>query len=186
MTKRNLFFLQQITRWVVAGAALVTLGIQGATAGSGHSMTGMEGMQSGAAAGKFSFGETGKASDVGRTIKVTMNTMSFEPKNITVMRGETIRFVVTNKSVLEHDFTIGDEKTQTAHRAEMAKAMEQGGSMEHGDDPNAMTVKAGQTRQLIWKFSRVGTLQFDCNVPGHYKAGMAGTIDVQKSKAGKA
>jgi uncharacterized cupredoxin-like copper-binding protein len=92
---------------------------------------------------------------------------------------ETIRFVVTNKSKLDHDFTIGDPATQTAHRSEMAEAIRKGEGMAHGEDPNAMLVKAGQKRELIWKFTRAGKLEFDCNVPGHYEAGMRGTIAVR-------
>lgn len=183
MTKSNISFpVPQFTKRAVAVAvaagALFILGIQGApTARAEGDMGNMEGMQQSSPATEFPFGEPGKAAQVDRTIRVTLNTMSFAPAFLEVKVGETIRFVVTNKSKLDHDFTIGDVKTQTAHRAEMAKEM---GEMAHDDDPNAVLVGAGQRRELLWKFTRAGRLEFDCNVPGHYEAGMRGTINVRE------
>jgi uncharacterized cupredoxin-like copper-binding protein len=163
-----------LARSVVLAAALLLLGLAGASAHSDH-----------AKAGPFSYGEPGKAAKVDRTVKITMREMSFEPASLRVKAGETIRFVVTNRSEVDHDFTIGDEAAQTAHRQEMLEMMEKGGEMNHHDDANAIAVKAGQTGKLIWKFSRPGTFAFDCNVPGHYEAGMAGAI-VVAGKAGAA
>jgi uncharacterized cupredoxin-like copper-binding protein len=135
-------------------------------------------MHHGSPSAGFLFGEPGKLGEVNRTLDITMGDMSFDPTSLEVAAGETIRFVVTNKSELDHDFTLGDIATQTAHRAEMAKASG-GGGMEHGDDANAVMVRARQTRELIWKFTRPGTLEFDCNIPGHYEAGMKGVIAIR-------
>jgi uncharacterized cupredoxin-like copper-binding protein len=30
--------------------------------------------------------------------------------------------------------------------------------------------------ELIWRFTRAMTLEFACNVPGHYEAGMVGQV----------
>lgn len=186
MTRLNISLrLPQITKGAVAGAALLILSIQGATAARSESdMGNMKEMHPRPAAAGFSFGEPGKATEVDRTIRITMKTMSFEPASLTVRSGETIRFVVSNKSEIDHDFTIGDAETQKAHRAEMAEAMREAGRMAHGEDPNAMLVKAGQRRELIWKFTRAGRFEFACNVPGHYEAGMKGVI-VVRGKTGK-
>jgi uncharacterized cupredoxin-like copper-binding protein len=46
------------------------------------------------------------------------------------------------------------------------------------DDPNAIAVKPAETHELVWKFSRAGQVQYDCNIPGHYEMGMKGTITV--------
>lgn len=180
MTKKNtLSPFPHIAKGAVAVAAgaLLILAIQGAPAARAEGdMDNMDGMQHSAPAAGFSFGEPGKAAQVNRTVRVTLNTMSFTPASVEAKVGETIRFVVTNKSPLDHDFTIGDVKTQTEHRAEMAKAM---GGMKHDDDPNAILVGAGQRRELVWKFTHAGRIEFDCNVPGHYEAGMRGTIVVR-------
>jgi uncharacterized cupredoxin-like copper-binding protein len=172
MTKRNRFPMTAAT--LVAAVALFT-GPQ--TAGAHSDMT-MPGMQQGyAAAPKFTFGEPGKSNKAARTVTIAMTDGTFEPSALEVKVGETIRFVVTNTGELDHDFTLGDAATEKAHRAEMAEMAEKGGEMQH-DDPNAVVVKPGETKALTWKFTRAGRLEFDCDVPGHYEAGMAGTISV--------
>ncbi len=49
--------------------------------------------------------------------------------------------------------------------------------MEH-DDPNMMKVAPDGAGNLIWKFTRAGTVEFACLIPGHYEAGMKGNIRV--------
>jgi len=123
-----------------------------------------------------SFDFFGKSAKVDRTIAITMHDLSFDPSRVAVKRGETIRFVVVNASPIDHDFTIGDANTEAEHRAEMAKMIAMG--MTHGDEANAIMLKPGQRKELIWKFSTPGKLEFDCNIPGHAESGMTGTIDV--------
>lgn len=164
-------------------AAALLLGVQFAHAdsamqGMSHMDDTMSGMRHPLAAEKFAFGQLGERSKVDRTVTITTLDMRFEPKVLKVKTGETIRFVVMNKSDVDHDFTIGDAATQTAHRTEMLAAMGKGAKMHHDADPNAISIKAGQVGELVWKFSRAGQFEFDCNVPGHYEAGMKGTITV--------
>jgi uncharacterized cupredoxin-like copper-binding protein len=128
------------------------------------------------------YGQPGKASEVDRTVNVLATDMKFDIRSLRVKTGETIRFIVANKEDDEHDFTLGDTATQKGHREEMAKMMEGHNGMTAGmvrhDDPNAVFLKPGATKELIWKFSRAGSFEFACNVPGHYEAGMKGTIMV--------
>lgn len=167
------------------GASLLFLGLGASAASDGDMdhMDHMAGMGHSAPSEKFAFGEPGNPAKVTRTVKIAMKDITFEPASLQVAQGETIRFVVTNASEVDHDFTIGDIKAQKAHRKEMAEMMQMGGDMHHGDDPNAISVKAGQTGELIWKFSRAGKLEFDCNIPGHFEAGMTGGIDVTGKNA---
>ncbi|OZY57958.1 copper-binding protein [Pseudomonas lundensis] len=46
------------------------------------------------------------------------------------------------------------------------------------DDPNSVLVEPGKTAELTWTFSDARDLEFACNVPGHYQAGMVGTLKV--------
>jgi uncharacterized cupredoxin-like copper-binding protein len=113
-------------------------------------------------------GKPGKASAARRTIGISMlDTMRYEPSSITVKAGETVRFLIENKGQLVHEFGIGSFEEQARH-AEMMKAMP---DMKH-DDPNVITVEPGQRKQLIWQFTRPGTFEIACHVPGHYPAGM--------------
>ena len=132
--------------------------------------------------GPSSFGQPGKPSEVDRTVKIDMKNMRFAPERINVAVGETIRFVVSNSDQAEHELVIGDAESQAEHRKEMA-GMHMGNSMQH-QDPNAITIGAGQTKTLIWRFTRAGGLEFDCNIPGHYESGMKGVINVAANASG--
>jgi len=50
--------------------------------------------------------------------------------------------------------------------------------MEH-DDPNGKTLDAGKSTEILWRFSKPGTFEFACLIPGHYEAGMHGTVTVK-------
>jgi uncharacterized cupredoxin-like copper-binding protein len=115
-----------------------------------------------------------------RTFQVeASDTMRFIPGEITVQEGETIAFVVTNSGEAEHEFVIGDEEVQQEHEAEMA---ESGGEMEdeHGDEAE-VEVAPGETATLVYTFDEPGELLYGCHVPGHYAAGMVGTITVEEA-----
>jgi len=48
-----------------------------------------------------------------------------------------------------------------------------------GDEPNAFVLDPGQTKETTWTFTAAGELLYGCHQPGHYGAGMVGTITVQ-------
>lgn len=126
---------------------------------------------------KQEFGTPGKASDVTRTVDVTTLDMAFQMKPFHVRSGETIRFVVKNKDEVDHDFTIAPPAMQAAHRKKMMEMMASGDSMSKmHKESNAVFVKPGETKELIWKFANVSGLEFACNVPGHYESGMKGAF----------
>jgi uncharacterized cupredoxin-like copper-binding protein len=49
--------------------------------------------------------------------------------------------------------------------------------MEH-DDPNSVLLEPGKSAQIVWTFPSDTALDFACNVPGHYEAGMQGAFDI--------
>src|SRR5258706_12896030 len=54
------------------------------------------------------FGQEGNPKKVTRTVKVDMaDTMRFTPADVSVKRGETIRFVVHNDGKLLHEMVLG-------------------------------------------------------------------------------
>ena len=127
----------------------------------------------------YSFGEPGDFAELTRKVRITMRDMSFEPAALTVNLGESIRFVITNASAIDHDFTLGDEAVQIEHRREMAAMTDIPAAHRIHRDAHAMFVPAGETRVLIWTFSRPGAFEYDCNMPGHFEAGMRGRILVK-------
>lgn len=121
-----------------------------------------------------SIGEPGDAAKATRTVHVDMtDNMRFTPASVNVKQGETIRFVVKNSGQLKHEFVLGTEKALKEHYEVMKKFPE----MEHAD-PNMVTVPAGKTGEVVWRFTRAGKVQFACLQPGHYDAGMKGQVRV--------
>jgi uncharacterized cupredoxin-like copper-binding protein len=118
------------------------------------------------------------AQTVSRSIAIDMDDqMRFTPSNLQVQAGETIRFVVRNTGKVPHEMVLGNEKTIQEH----AELMKQAAPHAHdhgGADAAAITVAPGQTGELVVTFPEATTLQTACLIPGHYDAGMRGTIQV--------
>lgn len=126
----------------------------------------------------YSAGVPGNAKKPARTVTVVMTdsdgAMKFAPDHLVVKKGEQIRFVVENKGALKHEFTLASVKDNDKH-AEMMKKFP---DMEH-DDPNAKSVDPGKTAEILWRFTKAGTFEFACLIPGHREAGMHGFVTVK-------
>lgn len=146
-------------------------------------------------------GQPAAAASATRTVNIEMTDLAFSPKTLEVKAGETVRFVLVNKGQLLHEFNLGDAAMHAEHQKEMLKMQQSGAmtttgmhhaGMDHGamgqgsmpmvgmthDDPNSVLVEPGKTAELTWTFSGTRDLEFACNVPGHYQAGMVGTLKV--------
>ncbi|MBM1184698.1 MULTISPECIES: copper-resistant cuproprotein CopI [Pseudomonas] len=146
-------------------------------------------------------GHPAAAASATRTVNIEMTDLAFSPKTLEVKAGETVRFVLVNKGQLLHEFNLGDAAMHAEHQKEMLKMQQSGAmtttgmhhaGMDHGamgqgsmpmagmthDDPNSVLVEPGKTAELTWTFSGTRDLEFACNVPGHYQAGMVGTLKV--------
>ena len=119
-------------------------------------------------------GELGSAAAVTQTIQVEMlDTMRFSPASFSVKQGQTVRFVIKNAGQLKHEFVMGTKKDLDAHYELMKKHPH----MEHAED-NMLSLEAGKSGELIWKFTQAGTVDVACLFPGHYDAGMKAAIKV--------
>ena len=156
--------MKRITRTILAAALLTGVSL----AASAH-----EGEH-------FSAGVPGNPRKPARAVTVVMSdgdgdgTMKFTPGHLEVKKGEQIRFVIKNKGSLKHEFMLASVKDNDKH-AEMMKKFP---DMEH-DDPNAQSVDPGKTAEILWRFSKTGTFEFACLIPGHREAGMHGTVTVK-------
>ena len=121
-------------------------------------------------------GGPGKASDVTRTVRIDAGDTTFNVKQIQVKAGETIKFVIASKSSIPHEFVIASHDEHLEHR----KMMQEMAGMEMNDEPNAITVDPGQTKELIWKFGKDKDVEFACDIPGHAEQGMAGKFRITK------
>jgi uncharacterized cupredoxin-like copper-binding protein len=138
------------------------------------------------------FGKKGDAAKVTRTIKVEGFEFEFAPADLTLKTGETVKFVFINTGHEPHELSIGDAAYQAEHRAMMSKMAKEakargetadhgvhGDDHMHGAEGNVVEAKPGETKELIWQFSKPGTFELACNIPGHTELGMTGTIKVE-------
>ncbi|WP_260960942.1 cupredoxin domain-containing protein [Pseudomonas citri] len=66
------------------------------------------------------------------------------------------------------------------HAAMGHASKDQGHAGMRHDDPNSVLVEPGKTAELTWTFTKATRLEFACNVPGHYQAGMKGELTVRQ------
>jgi Uncharacterized copper-binding protein len=140
-------------------------------------------------------GEKGKLSEVSRTIEIKMYDNYYEPKEINIRKGETIKFIVYNYGKLVHEFNIATKEMHMKHQPEMMKMVEyeilladkidkkkmkemakKDHSLGHTHS-NSVLLEPNQSAELIWKFSTDINLEAACNVPGHYQLGMVANIN---------
>jgi len=168
-------------------------------------ITAVDGWASGSHGGghgeKSTIGTPGKVSDTVRTVEIKMFDNYYEPETISVNEGETVRFIVKNAGELVHEFNIGTTAMHTAHQKEMMMMVEHGALepdkinrkmmkmdmgggkvMEHAD-PNSVLLEPGKSGEVVWTFAKASAIEFACNVPGHYEAGMMGKVHFQKKPA---
>jgi uncharacterized cupredoxin-like copper-binding protein len=120
-------------------------------------------------------GKPGDPTKGSRVIQVVMSDdMKFTPATVRVKRGETIRFALRNAGRIKHEMVIGSMAELKQH-AEMMRKMP---GMEH-DDPNLVMLEPGKSGELIWQFTKAGTVDFACLQPGHFEAGMTGKVSVK-------
>ena len=120
------------------------------------------------------FGREGDPKKVSRTVSIDMSDkMRFTPAVLTVKRGDTVRFVAKNSGKQMHEMVIGNMKELKEH----AELMKQHPGMEH-DEPYMAHVEPGKKAEIIWQFTKAGEFNYGCLIPGHFEAGMVGSIKV--------
>ncbi len=132
----------------------------------------------GHAAKFFAAGEPGTPDAAYRTIEIVMNDasgeMAFSPNTLEVKRGEQVRFVLQNAGAVDHEFLIDTAANNAHHKAAMAENPD----MQHAE-PNGRRLAPETTSELIWRFTKPGSFEIACLIPGHYEAGMKGVLMVR-------
>ena len=90
--------------------------------------------------------------------------LRFYPDVVPVVMGETITFEVTTMGYTAHEFMVGPAVDVAADAA---------GTPEVGD------IGMMGTKSVTYTFDGPGPFTFACHAPGHYEAGMKGTIRIQ-------
>ncbi|HVD02138.1 MAG TPA: plastocyanin/azurin family copper-binding protein [Candidatus Dormibacteraeota bacterium] len=94
---------------------------------------------------------------------IASDALRFYPDDVTVKQGETISFEVTTMGMRSHEFMVGPAADVAGDKA---------GTSEVAD------IVMMQTKSLTYTFDAAGPFAFACHAPGHYEAGMRGTIVV--------
>lgn len=89
-----------------------------------------------------------------KTFNITGGNFYFVPNKITVNKGDSVTFVMTNAGGM-HDLVIDDLGVKTP------------------------LIKTGETTTVTFTASKTGSFVYYCSVPGHKSKGMWGTLVVQ-------
>jgi uncharacterized cupredoxin-like copper-binding protein len=109
--------------------------------------------------------DTEPATPVDETVEIVMVDFAFEPKQLTVRAGTTVRFRFRNEGQFLHDAAFGDEATQ--------KAVSSGKATRDGPE-----VGPNKTKDYVRAFTQSGQLLIGCHQPGHYQQGMVARLTV--------
>lgn len=146
-------------------------------------------------AGHLPIGGPAAHDAVARSVVVKLYDHYFESKTITVKPRETVRFVIENLGQSVHEFMIGTPKMHAMHQQELIAMVRQGLISAHHIDHDKLTdhlhserplhsrrhydlssvlLEPGEIKTLVWNFPDPSQIQFACNIPGHFEAGMLG------------
>lgn len=126
-----------------------------------------------AACGDADEGRSSAGGSGAETVEVKMVDIAYEPKEISVAKGQEVRFVFVNDGKIRHEAFIGDAEEQADHEVAMKAGEGGGGHDAHGGDSNPkVTVEPGKEADLTHRFEEAGTFEVGCHEPGHYDAGM--------------
>lgn len=163
---------------VLGAVGLVACGTSSAAADSAHSHAQHESkpvLKKSRKSADRPYGREGDPRKVTRVIRIDMSdAMRYFPDQIRVKRGDTVRFNVRNTGELPHEMVIGTMDDLKQH----AEMMKKHGDMPH-DDANVAHVGPGGSGRIVWQFTRAGEFYYGCLIPGHFDAGMIGTIVVR-------
>jgi uncharacterized cupredoxin-like copper-binding protein len=121
--------------------------------------------------------ETLEARGEERVVRIeALDSLAFEPDQVSVAVGETVRFRVSNPGVSLHEFVLGPEFVQMAHEEASKMGGDHGGHVE--GQLAAVNVPSGATEEVVVTFEEPGEVLFGCHEPGHYDGGMVGTVTV--------
>lgn len=107
------------------------------------------------------------------TITLTVHHSRFAPDHLRVRPGTNARFVLHNEDPIGHEFIVGDDEVHRRHEA--------GTEPVHPPRPGEVSVPALSTAETTFAFagsSSSGSVVYACHLPGHFKYGMSGVVDV--------
>jgi uncharacterized cupredoxin-like copper-binding protein len=105
-----------------------------------------------------------------QTIVLRVRHSRFTPERVSVRDGTTVRFVVHNEDPIPHELIVGEPAVHLRH--------ERGTEPWHPPRPGEVSIEAGALASTTFTFTKPGTTEFACHLPGHYAYGMKGVVTV--------
>lgn len=144
----------------------------------------------GAPAPPVAIDQPGRA-DAPRDVNVILRDYLFQPTPITLVRGETVRFVIINGGLEPHEFVLGDASVQEAWaRADAAAtppapfATSPPASVPVGTGGLRVLLASGAEAAAVYTVPQEGDLQLMCHLPGHVAEGMIGRVELRRAAGG--
>jgi uncharacterized cupredoxin-like copper-binding protein len=107
------------------------------------------------------------------TVTLTVRHSHFSPDRLTVRSGTLVHFVIRNEDPIGHEFIVGDESVHRRH--------EGGTEPFHPPRPGEVSIAAETEAETTFRFEGTtgsGSVVYACHLPGHFRYGMSGVVDV--------
>jgi uncharacterized cupredoxin-like copper-binding protein len=105
------------------------------------------------------------------TVNVGIAYSRFSIDEVHVHPGTTVRFVITNRDPIHHEFIVGPPSVHARH--------ERGHESAHPPVPGEVSVAPEDNGETFYRFDRTGRFVFACHLPGHFAYGMHGVVVVE-------
>lgn len=125
--------------------------------------------------------------DVGTAVRIDMLNFAFAPQTIRLKAGERVTLRFVNRSPLEHEFMAGrGPEPMGGYAEDFFKGVDvdtRSGKAERSGHGGAFELEVAPhmgTGEISFVVPGTkGSYEFGCFVPGHYQAGMKGTLVVE-------
>ncbi len=114
----------------------------------------------------------------GEPIEVTvgMTEFAFDPATVTVGTGTEVTVTAENQGSVEHDFVVLDQGREIAAETDLPEDLEE---VRVEWAVASLHTDPGTTETGTFTAPAAGDYQIICMVPGHFSAGMEGTLTVE-------
>ena len=111
----------------------------------------------------------------GASTELTTSIVEYEfiPATWTVPAGEEVTITITNDGTLKHEWLLLQEGVNITSEADLPEDEEE---LEENFVTVEEEVEPGETKTLTFEAPPAGTYQIICAIPGHFDAGLEGTL----------
>jgi plastocyanin len=109
-------------------------------------------------------------------VTVAMTEFAFDPATVTVGAGAEVTVTAENQGSVEHDFVVLDQGREIAAETDLPEDLEE---VRTEWAVVSLHTGAGAAEMGTFTAPAAGDYQIICMVPGHFSAGMEGTLTVE-------